>query len=397
MTSRRRQRTAAALVLLVACRPLIYTLDEDGHGGHTTGETTDDPTGPHSTDPNPTDSGPPNPSGPDSCFNGGLDDGESDVDCGGPCPPCHDGAKCMSPADCLSDACVFGVCAARECTGDDDCKTEDPCQMPVCDPGSGTCFEVPRLDGEPCDDADPCTDGNVCVTGKCLGIPRTCDELAGPCRKPFCNSITGNCAVEFEQPGSPCEDGLKCSEFDTCDELGECIGQTPQPLFSDSFLMQLGWTTDPMWQIGPAVASMCGPPGSDDPFTDHTGDEFLAGLLIGECTPPDGFPKNCLTSPPIEMGFGNELELRFWSVLNNAGAPMIATVEWFDGQVWNLLHSFEEPVFDKEWTERALVIPFFMQPPLQVRFCQSQMGPAMLSVGGWSVDDVTVGPPQCAP
>ena len=45
--------------------------------------------------------------GSGSCSDGTLQSNESDVDCGGSCPPCRDFQKCRANADCMS-----GVCAA---------------------------------------------------------------------------------------------------------------------------------------------------------------------------------------------------------------------------------------------------------------------------------------------
>lgn len=393
MTPRSRLHAPATLVLLVACQPLVYTLDDAGDDPSTSAP--HDDTDPH----DPTDHTDPNPGPTDpSCFDGARNGQESDLDCGGPCPPCPDGDHCDDPADCQSGACILGTCSAPPaCHADDECKPESPCMQPVCDPG-GNCVQIPAFDGDPCEDNDPCTDASACAMGKCFGVPRTCEELAGPCRKPFCNAQTGNCAVEFERPGSFCDDGQQCSRFDACNDLGECAGQPQPPLFSETFIMDQGWTLDPMWQIGPAVPTMCGMPGSDDPFIDHSQDQFLAGLLIGECTPLDGFPMNCLTSPFLGvMGDPEQkLALSYWSQLSNAGEPMIATVEWFDGQDWWPLRVIQEPLFEKEWTLNTIEFSP-LQPVLQVRFCQGQMGPAMLSVGGWSIDDVTIGPAACPP
>ena len=43
------------------------------------------------------------------CFNGLRNPGESDIDCGGDCPPCAAGRHCSSAADCLSTSCVSGT------------------------------------------------------------------------------------------------------------------------------------------------------------------------------------------------------------------------------------------------------------------------------------------------
>lgn len=383
MTSRALQRRSAALALLVACRPIVFTLDDAGHDSETDDDTTDD---------TPTD-GPP---ADNHCFDGVRDDNESDVDCGGPCPPCDPGMRCDDPSDCTSKSCNDHTCAAFGCSSDDECKTDDPCALALCNP-NGACDLIPAFDGDPCDDGNPCTDNELCWMGACLGESRTCDALAGPCRTPFCNPRNGNCAVEFKDPGTTCNDGLDCTQSDTCDGLGACIGEPTPPLF-ETFAMPGQWQLGELWQIGPATPSMCGPPGADDPFTDHTGDGVLAGLLIGGCTPSEGFNKTCLTSPPLDIN-NNPFEpnfLRYWSVLSNAGQSMEASVELFDGQVWLPLMMFDGQISEKNWTEHILELPP-MPPTLQLRFCQSQKDVGVVSVGGWSIDDVTVGPAQCLP
>jgi hypothetical protein len=43
---------------------------------------------------------------------------ESDIDCGGTCgPTCQTGQKCLGGADCVSNNCQAGVCAAFACNG----------------------------------------------------------------------------------------------------------------------------------------------------------------------------------------------------------------------------------------------------------------------------------------
>ena len=49
---------------------------------------------------------------PPSCQNGELDEGETDVDCGGPdCPPCGEGDACEQPDDCATGACDELICS----------------------------------------------------------------------------------------------------------------------------------------------------------------------------------------------------------------------------------------------------------------------------------------------
>jgi hypothetical protein len=48
-----------------------------------------------------------------SCANGVQDGSESDVDCGGDCPPCAHGRSCESARDCASGRCAGAVCEER--------------------------------------------------------------------------------------------------------------------------------------------------------------------------------------------------------------------------------------------------------------------------------------------
>jgi hypothetical protein len=49
-----------------------------------------------------------------SCFDGVKNGPESDVDCGGDCPPCDYGDVCVRARDCVSGLCAEGECIERE-------------------------------------------------------------------------------------------------------------------------------------------------------------------------------------------------------------------------------------------------------------------------------------------
>lgn len=84
---------------------------------------------------------------------------ETDVDCGGSCPPCGANLACKDAMDCQSRACDDGVCAAPSCTDgvQDGFEAHADC--------GGSCPGCP--DGNSCefrfDCAELCSDANVCV------------------------------------------------------------------------------------------------------------------------------------------------------------------------------------------------------------------------------------------
>src|SRR5690606_969820 len=51
-----------------------------------------------------------------SCTDGVQNGDESDIDCGGACPGCPDGARCGGGADCQSGMCDGATCVANMCS-----------------------------------------------------------------------------------------------------------------------------------------------------------------------------------------------------------------------------------------------------------------------------------------
>jgi hypothetical protein len=68
-----------------------------------------------------------------SCIDQVKNEGETDVDCGGTCPPCPLGDTCQSNADCQSSVCTGGTCRAS-CTDmtRDGAETDTDCGGPAC-------------------------------------------------------------------------------------------------------------------------------------------------------------------------------------------------------------------------------------------------------------------------
>lgn len=99
-----------------------------------------------------------------ACSDEAIGPGETDVDCGGPCPPCADDLSCVVPDDCQSGVCTDGHCAVPTCTdgvanGD---ETDIDCGV-AC---SRDCHF-----GEGCETSDDCVDSATCQAGRCAPEP----------------------------------------------------------------------------------------------------------------------------------------------------------------------------------------------------------------------------------
>ena len=144
------------------------------------------------------------------CANGVLDDGETDVDCGGNCEnKCGEGRNCGADDDCASDMCSDeGVCVDPSCSNgaqdgdetdvdcggscpdgcgegegcsvDDDCMSENCLDDGTCGPmvddatctdgvrnGNETDVDCGGPDCDPCDTGEECMDGSDCASGVC--------------------------------------------------------------------------------------------------------------------------------------------------------------------------------------------------------------------------------------
>ena len=70
-----------------------------------------------------------------SCSDGEINGGETDLDCGGPCPPCANGQTCAINEDCQSALCVQTICT--QCNTHADCGAQRYCEGSVCHPKKG--------------------------------------------------------------------------------------------------------------------------------------------------------------------------------------------------------------------------------------------------------------------
>jgi len=137
---------------------------------------------------------------PPHCENSVRDEGESDLNCGGPCLPCALTQLCNSTADCREGECTDGTCQAAGCSDGDqtDNETDIDC-------GGGACKRCPVGGG--------CVEGSDCQTG-------VCGEQG--CAEPTCNDrvINGN-ESDFDCGGPDCS---SCVAGQSCLTPSDCVG-----------------------------------------------------------------------------------------------------------------------------------------------------------------------------
>jgi hypothetical protein len=94
-----------------------------------------------------------------SCGDGAQNGNETDLNCGGSCPPCATGDGCLIDADCESNLCTGTTCA-ESCT--DGIANQDETDV---DCGGFTCG--PCAIGQDCIDDFDCANDNCSVAGVC--------------------------------------------------------------------------------------------------------------------------------------------------------------------------------------------------------------------------------------
>ena len=200
----------------------------------------------HLIQPNPGAEGP---AGHGNCQNQIDDDcdGATDLD-DGDCTDCLVDAECNDNNPCTGDSCTLGVCENQAlangsvcndgfyCTVADTCQAAacegaardcsgglDACHVGSCDEGADSCISSPKPDNTLCDDGNWCSFDDSCSAGVCVGSARNCAHLSDACHDGVCDEAVDECHAQQKADGSPCEDGLWCSEDDRC-AAGLCLG-----------------------------------------------------------------------------------------------------------------------------------------------------------------------------
>ena len=223
-----------------------------------------------------------------SCTDGVRNGDKSDVDCGGSCNGCEGSKQCESDEDCLSGDCESGTCTDVECQKDSDCtKLDVACVVGQCNLDTHVCVAAP-LDGKSCSSGDVCRVNETCMAKSCQGsFDRDCSMLDDVCGVGICDRDASGC-THVTQP-------------DYLESFSPPEGKGPG---------DLGWTWQnptgfSLWEISPLPASpMTCAHSQPDPTEDHTPrstDNWVAGTVVGGCTPDVTHGFLCLTSPMINL------------------------------------------------------------------------------------------------
>jgi hypothetical protein len=213
---------------------------------------------------------------PGQCEDGVKDADETDLDCGGICPGCLDGAVCEVNTDCVSGYCNDGICAVSAC--DDAVKNGNETDA---DCGGGGCL--------PCAAGKACVQNTDCVTGSCnfgkcgdpdgcadgvLGGTETDIDCGGAC--PVKCGDGKNCQSDTDCAGLPCIDSTCQAERDSdgdgvpdsrddclntpADEVADEKGCSPSQKFTCGDEVSDGWRTR---YFGSVLCDGDGAPGAD--------------------------------------------------------------------------------------------------------------------------------------
>jgi LPXTG-motif cell wall-anchored protein len=133
--------------------------------------------------------------------------GETDVDCGGLCPPCEEGKRCIKNSDCVGKNCFNGVCTQVSCS--DEIQNQDETDVDC----GGSC--------DRCDEGLMCAKDSDCTTdycqdGTCAKKPETeegCDV------KPTCTDQIRNQDETDVDCGGPCK---QCADTKRCKLDSDC-------------------------------------------------------------------------------------------------------------------------------------------------------------------------------
>ena len=153
-----------------------------------------------------------------------------DGDVQGECKPQREvGQTCGGPGQCKSGICVEGVCCDGMCGGQ--------CESCALEGLEGTCTSRPK--GTACDDGLFCTDGDSCLEGECqAGEQMDCSADDSSCSSGTCSEEAEGCVPEIEEGWCRIEEECFAAEEANPDPDLTCRVCDPD-------LSQVAWSTAP--------------------------------------------------------------------------------------------------------------------------------------------------------
>ncbi len=138
-----------------------------------------------------------------TCIDGILNEGETDIDCGGPsCGGCVNGKKCVGDGDCISQGCsITSLTCVPQCTDGrkDGVETDVDCG------GANTCPRCPNTEG--------CALDSDCGSNACDAVSHTC--VADQCT----DHRTDGVETDIDCGGGTC---ATCGFGKNCKVDGDC-------------------------------------------------------------------------------------------------------------------------------------------------------------------------------
>ncbi len=208
----------------------------------------------------------------ETCSDGVLNQDESDVDCGGVCPPCGDNQSCQNDADCSSGWCLSGECRTSTCSdgllgpGEEDIDCGGSC--PTCETCTDTIQNQDETDIDCGGVCSPCSDGSDCITDS--------DCTSGWC-------LNGTCSV------ASCTDGVRNQDESDVDCGGGC------PPCSDGSGCNIDGDCTSGWCFnGSCVSVSC---------SDGVQNQDESDIDCGGSCPPCGDGSNCITDSDCTSGW----------------------------------------------------------------------------------------------
>ncbi len=168
---------------------------------------------------------------------------------------------------------------------------------------------------------------------------------------------------------------------------------TLQPIYSDNFASNSGWTLGSGFAIGSATSSgTCSSVGSD-PSTDFTttSDNGILGFQIGGCYPASMGSTIYAVSPTINLAGYTSASMSFYrwlGVENNSWDH--AYIDVFNGTSWvNIFSNGATSLDDNAWTLMTYDISAYVNANFKVRFGMGGSD-GTVQYYGWNIDDLTI-------